>query len=81
MLDREGLAAIWVVASERGVFGGKDTYRGFGGRNSHTGIYTLGTDGFARSMHFVRQKPSAEQLEGLLGVAPTKELLSRYARG
>ena len=81
MLDREGLAAIWVVAGEKGVFGGKDAYRGFGGRVLHTGIYTLETGGFVRSMHLDREKPNAEQLEVLLGVAPTEEILSRYVTG
>ncbi|WP_312313288.1 hypothetical protein [Sphingobium yanoikuyae] len=81
MLDREGLAAIWVVAGEKGVFGGKDAYRGFGGRVLHTGVYTLKAEGFVRSMHLDREKPNAEQLEVLLGVPPTEEILSRYARG
>lgn len=80
MLNREGWAAIWVVAGEKGVFGGKYADRGFGGRVLHTRVYTLDAGGFARSIHLDREKPSAEQLEGLLGVATTDELLSRYAR-
>lgn len=80
MLDRKGLAAIWVVAGEKGVFGGKDAYRGFGGRVLHTAVYTFGENGFKKTQHRDREKPSAEQLEELLEEKPTEELLLKYAR-
>jgi hypothetical protein len=73
MLDREKLAVVWVIAGEKGVFGGHD---GFGGRMLHTGVYRVGTDGLERhSFHTERERPSAEQLRRLVG----KKLPARRA--
>ncbi|AHG65395.1 hypothetical protein [Advenella mimigardefordensis] len=80
MLDRKGLAAIWVVAGEKGVFGGKDGYGGFGGRVLHTTVYTLGENGFKKNQYRSREKPSPEQLEKLLEDKPTEELLLLHAK-
>jgi len=79
MLGREGLSAIWIIAGEKAVFGGKDPHVGFGGRVLHTAIYTLEANGFTRAVHRDGEKPNAEQLEAFLGSKPTKEILSRYA--
>lgn len=81
MLERENLAAIWVIGGEKGVFGGGRPDIGFGGRVVHTAIYTLEPGGFRRALYFEREKPDAEQLEALLGSKPTPELLAKYASG
>jgi hypothetical protein len=46
----------------------------------HTAVYTLGANGFTKTEQRDREKPSAEQLERLLGAKPTKELLLQYVR-
>jgi hypothetical protein len=74
MLDREGLAAVWVIAGEKGVFGGRD---GFGGRLLHTGIYKALPEGIMQhSFHVENERPTAEHLEALLGMKPPKGVLS-----
>jgi hypothetical protein len=80
MLARERLAAIWIVAGEKGVFGGSDLHGGYGGRVLHTAVYRLGPEGFTRAFHKQREYPTEEQLAGLLGEQPTVELKARYAR-
>ncbi|TRO77809.1 hypothetical protein [Trichloromonas acetexigens] len=65
-LDREGLAAVWVIAGEKNVYGGSDLGMGFGGRLLHTAIYTLGTNGFTRNYYNEMSLPSIDQLERFL---------------
>lgn len=67
MLDTENLTAIWVVAGEKNVYGGRSPGSGFGGCFLHTGIYHLTDDGFSR--HFLSDwhHPSEDQLAELLG--------------
>lgn len=77
MLDRDGLSAIWVIAGEKGVFGGRDPHRGFGGRVLHTGVYRLNPEGFIRTMHLDREKPETEQLAAVLDEIPSAEILAR----
>lgn len=66
MLEREGLAAVWVIAGEKNAYGGSDPGMGFGGRLLHTAIYTLGSDGFIRNYQSVMSPPSDEQLKRFL---------------
>jgi hypothetical protein len=80
MLDREGLSAVWIIAGEKGVYGGRVPDRGFGGRVLHTGVYRLGPTGFVRTLHLEREAPTVEQLSGLLGTTPSAETISRYSR-
>ncbi|MFL6450417.1 MAG: hypothetical protein ACJ746_22455 [Bryobacteraceae bacterium] len=80
MLDREDLAAIWVITGEKEVYGGQIPHTGFGGRLLHTGIYTLRPNGFARTINFAREKPSLDQLTALLGERPSAEIRARYSR-
>lgn len=65
MLGREDLTAIWVIAGEKGAFGGGD--RGFGGRLLHTAIYQFDNDGFSRLFHKEWERPSEKQLAEFLG--------------
>jgi len=67
MLDREDLTAIWVIAGEKGVYGGPATSSGYGGRVDHTGVYHL-KDGEVRQYHFDTepQPPEKDQLLQLL---------------
>lgn len=67
MLDREDLAAIWVVAGEKGVFGGKEPGRGWGGRLVHTNIYQYRGGAFVPHEHREHELPSKTQLEEFLG--------------
>lgn len=66
VLDREGLAAVWVIAGEKNAYGGSDPGMGFGGRLLHTAIYTLGTGGFTQNYYSEMSPPSAEQFERFL---------------
>jgi hypothetical protein len=70
MLDREGLAAIWIVAGEKGVFGGHDPSMGFGGRVLHTALYWLENENFASRFYWEREDPTADQLRILFGTNP-----------
>lgn len=65
MLEREDLSAIWVIAGEKGAYGGSDS--GFGGRMLHTAIYQLDGDGFSRLFHSDWERPSAEQFAKFIG--------------
>lgn len=65
MLEREGLSAIWIIAGEKGAYGGGD--RGFGGRMLHTAIYQLDGDGFSRLFHSDWEHPSEKQLAEFFG--------------
>ena len=66
MLERENLAAVWVIAGEKGVYGGRPSGRGFGGRFQHTGIYELYDGKFNRIFHENWERPSASQIKDLL---------------
>jgi hypothetical protein len=76
VLDREGLSAIWVIAGEKGVFGGRDAGLGFGGRFLHTAIYHLDGDGFARHFHTDWEHPSEDQLKKFFGEEPSGTVAS-----
>lgn len=65
MLEREDLSAIWVIAGEKGAYGGSD--HGFGGRMLHTAIYQLDGEGFSRLFHSDWERPSEEQLAKFFG--------------
>jgi hypothetical protein len=69
---REGLAALWVIAGEKGVFGGTDPGRGFGGRYVFTCIYWLENGTFRRHDHIEHRYPSPEDLTALLGKPPPR---------
>ena len=67
MLEREGLSAIWLIAGEKNVYGGRN---GFGGRALHTAAYHLDGEKFKRQNHSKFERPSPDQLEALF--APEK---------
>lgn len=67
MLEREKLAAIWVIAGEKNVYGGRDPSSGFGGCFLHTGIYQLTNKGFIKYFSSDWHHPSKSQLAKLLG--------------
>jgi hypothetical protein len=70
MLERERLSAVWVIAGEKGVFGGREPAGGFGGRLVHTFVYQMKNAEFVPHEHFEREEPTAEQLKQLLGYSP-----------
>lgn len=69
LLERENLSAVWIIAGEKNAYGGQDAGLGFGGRMLHTGIYKLGSTGFDRDFHSVREHPSGSQLAAFYGDA------------
>jgi hypothetical protein len=76
-LEREGLAAVWVIAGEKGVFGGSDPSGGFGGRYVFSSVYWLENGTFRRHDYIEHQHPSHEQLKALLGTDPPKGATGR----
>jgi hypothetical protein len=81
MLERGRLVPVWVVAGEKGVFGGKRPHEGFGGRIVHTAVYAFENGELVQdSMHVVHEKPSREQLQALLGTTKVSEDAIRYPR-
>lgn len=67
MIKRENLAAIWVIAGEKSVYGGRNPGSGFGGRFLHTAIYHLTDTGFKRYFSSDLNSPSEDQLAEFLG--------------
>ena len=41
VLDQLDLAAIWVIAGQKGAYGGRGAAMGFGGCLNHTALYRL----------------------------------------
>jgi hypothetical protein len=70
MLEREGLAAVWVVAGEKGVYGSGNA--AFGGRYVFSSVYSLENGTFSRHDHVKHEYPSREQLKAMLGKDPHK---------
>ena len=68
MLDRQDLSTIWVIAGEKGAYGGSTVGTGFGGWVRHTAVYHVDGDRFVQSqLHTERQRPSKSQLEIFFG--------------
>jgi hypothetical protein len=70
MLEREELAAFWVIAGEKSIYSGRDSGMGWGGDSSHTYIYELIEDSFVSYKHLETREPSADQLETFLRRRP-----------
>ena len=69
MLDQQDLCAIWVIAGDKSVYGGR-IGSGFGGELRHTAIYRLDDTGFTRHLYKDRTHPTVSQLEELFGDDP-----------
>lgn len=63
MLERHDLAAIWVIAGEKSIYGSSEPAAGFGGSLRHTAVYTLKGAEFSRQYCTDRQLPSDEQVK------------------
>ncbi|AZO44949.1 ATP-binding protein [Mesorhizobium sp. M7D.F.Ca.US.005.01.1.1] len=61
-LAREKLDAIWVIAGEKEVHGGRKHREGYGGSKSFTSVYWLTKTGFRKTDFEERQRPTTEQL-------------------
>jgi hypothetical protein len=70
-LKCEGLEAVWVIACEKEVRGGKPHGRGYGGSRSRTSIYWLTDSGFEHQDYFTSREPSEEELEIMLAEDPS----------
>ena len=70
VLDRQGFSAIWVIAGEKNVFGGRDASQGFGGSLRYTAIYHLDDGIFTCHLHTDRIHPSTSQLREFFGTDP-----------
>ena len=69
VLDQLDLAAIWVIAGQKGVYGGRGAPMGFGGCLNHTALYRLEGDGFSRSFYKKWDLPHRDQLESMFGTS------------
>ena len=69
VLDQLNLAAIWVIAGQKGAYGGRGATMGFGGCMNHTALYRLEGGGFCRSLHQKLDLPDRDQLESMFGTS------------
>ena len=60
-LKQQGLAAVWVIAGEKGAYGGTSGIPAFGGRLLHTAVHYHSGSGFEHYCHTERQDPTEEQ--------------------
>lgn len=69
LLDRERLAAVWIVAGEKNAYGSSNRGMGFrfGGSRLHTGVYSFDRKGLTGPLHFERRYPNPEQEAEFLG--------------
>jgi hypothetical protein len=67
VLEENELEAVWVIAGEKSVFGGRALHQGWGGNMIHTSIYRLKKNGeFKVSKHIERREPSNDQMKEFL---------------
>lgn len=66
-LEREELEAVWIVASNKEVFGSKRHDGGWGGERAKCSLYWLKGDGFGRKDYEERKDPSQDQLQKFWG--------------
>ena len=69
VLDQLDLAAIWVIAGQKGAYGGRGAAMGFGGCLNHTALYRLEGDGLSRSLYKKWDLPHQDQLESMFGTS------------
>ena len=62
-LDEHSLTAIWVIAGEKSIYGGRDPGMGYGGCVKHTAIYFFDGKHLRREYCERREEPSEKQLE------------------
>jgi len=67
-LEGEGLTPIWVIAGEKGVYGGAGA--SFGGRRDFTSVYWLDDGWLKHKRHEEFHAPTRGQLKALLGAPP-----------
>ncbi len=65
-LRQKKLTPLWIVTSEKNVYGGKSHSGSYGGTRSLTSLYWLGPQGLERRDHSARRDPTDEQLAKLL---------------
>lgn len=68
-LEREGLAAVWIVTGEKSAHGGPARGGGWGGQLDYWGIYHLKNGDLAGSLSFMEKSPSQKQLAAFLAAA------------
>ena len=66
MLDHMDLAAVWVIAGEKGVYSGMSTNDAFGGRRVFTSLYWMENKKWNRLDHEEFEAPARKQVEVLL---------------
>jgi hypothetical protein len=67
VLEENELEAVWMIAGEKSVFGGREPHRAWGGKLIHTTIYRLRSNGeFKALTHIEREEPSNDQMEEFL---------------
>jgi hypothetical protein len=65
-LEKRQLAAVWVIAGEKSVFGAKGPGKGWGGRLLHTNVYQFVKGQLICHEYRGNEFPSREQLDALL---------------
>ena len=78
-LEQEQLAAIWVVAGEKSIYGGQHAGMGFGGSIRHTAAYYLQDGELVRCFHKEEQRPSMEQLQEFFGSSEIPKGIAPWA--
>jgi len=68
-LEQNDLAAVWIIAGEKNVYGHRDSH-GFGGRYRFTTLYWQGDNQWQRQDHYDFIPPTADQVEAVLGFEP-----------
>ena len=67
VLEREGLAAVWILSGEKSAYGGRDAGRGFGGSITHSTLYNFDGAWHQSPTKTERAHPAAEQLAEFFG--------------
>jgi hypothetical protein len=68
-LEREGLAAVWIMTGEKSAHGGPARGDGWGGQLDYWGVYTAVSGDLKGSLSFEQKNPSPRQLAAFLAAA------------
>jgi len=65
-LEREGLAAVWIMTGEKSAHGGPARGDGWGGQLDYWGVYTVVNGDLKGALSFEQKNPSPKQLAAFL---------------
>jgi hypothetical protein len=81
LLTRHELSAIWIIAGEKGAYGGHWSSTNFGGRYAFSSVYARRGAVFVKHTHEEYDRPTFDQLEEFLGRTPPKTAKVRAEKG